>query len=81
MKETINKEQGTKETTKKVLPTNDLVFKKTFGTAKNSHILAGFINDILDLEVTDVSVENTYNFGTFCELGRKPEIRYTQTNY
>ena len=77
MKECNNK---TQEIWKKVLPTNDLVFKKTFGTPKNSHILTGFINDILDLEVMDVSVENTYNFGTFCTMERNPKIRYTQVD-
>ena len=57
MKERNNKTQAIQ---KWILPTNDLLFKKIFANPKNSHILTGFINDILDLGATDVSVENTY---------------------
>jgi len=64
----------------KVLTTNDIVFKKVFTSPQNSHILIGFINDILELEVTEVDVGNTYNFKTICEENKNPEVRYTEVD-
>jgi conserved hypothetical protein (putative transposase or invertase) len=64
----------------KVLTTNDVVFKKVFASPQNSHILMGFINDILELNVTEVSVENTYNIKTFYDEDKHPHIRYTQVD-
>ena len=64
----------------RVLTTNDIIFKKVFGSPQNSHILTGFINDILELGVTDVSVENTYNIKTFYDEDKKPNRRYTQVD-
>ena len=64
----------------RVLTTNDIVFKKVFASPQNSHILIGFINDILELDVTEVSVENTYNIRTFYDEGKEPHIRYTQVD-
>ena len=74
--------QETKQTTRKerVLTTNDLVFKKVFASPQNSHILAGFINDILDLNVTDVSIEDTYNIKTYHGEDKKPKRKYTQVD-
>ena len=64
----------------RVLTTNDLVFRKVFASPQNSHILTGFINDILELGATDVSIENTYNINTFYEENKDPEIMYTQVD-
>ena len=64
----------------RVLTTNDLVFKKVFASPQNSHILIGFINDILELGVTEVSVENTYNIRTFYDERKRPYVRYTQVD-
>jgi len=64
----------------RVLTTNDIVFKKVFASPQNSHILTGFINDILELGATDVSVENTYAIDDFREENEAPEIRYTQVD-
>ena len=65
---------------KKVLPTNDILFKKVFSSPQNSHILIGFINDILGLEVVEVTIENTYNIQSFYVEGVHPELKYTQVD-
>ena len=49
----------------KVNPKNDLLFKKVFASPKNSHILIGFLQDLLGLEVSDVTIENPYNIDVF----------------
>ena len=64
----------------RVLTTNDLVFKKVFASQQNSHILIGFINDILSLGVTEVSIEDTYNIKTFYDENEKSHMRYTQVD-
>jgi hypothetical protein len=35
---------------RKVITTENLIFKKIFASPQNSHILMGFINDILGLD-------------------------------
>jgi len=64
----------------RVLTTNDIIFKKVFASPQNSHILIGFINDILELDVTEVNVENTYNIRTFYDESKQPYVRYTQVD-
>ena len=59
---------------KRVITTEDLVFRKIFASPQNSHILIGFINDILGLDVTEVSVENTYNIKSFYDENRNPNV-------
>ena len=87
-------QQGTRQTTnqatekvenqvtshKRALTTSDIVFKKVFASPQNSHILTGFINDILELNVTEVSIEDTYNIRAFYDEYKKPNIRYTQVD-
>ena len=65
---------------KRVLTTEDLVFKKVFASPQNSHILIGFINDVLELDVTEVHVEDSYNIITFYEESKKPKRGYTQVD-
>ena len=65
---------------KKVLTTNDLVFKKVFASPGNSHILIGFINDILGLHVEEVTIVDTYNIRSFYDENGNPDLRYTQVD-
>ena len=63
---------------KKVITTTDLIFKKVFASPQNSHILIGFINDILGLDIEDVSIEDTSNIRSFYNEKDEPELRYTK---
>ena len=45
----------------KILPTNDLLFKKTFTSTGHEHILLGFIQDILGENFKNVSTRETYD--------------------
>jgi len=65
---------------RKVITTNDIVFRKIFASPQNSHILIGFINDMLGLDVTEVSVENTYNIKNLYDGDKAPILRYTQVD-
>ena len=65
---------------KKVLPTNDLLFKKVFSSPQYSHILIGFINDVLGLDVEEVVIENTYNIKSFYNENKEISLRYTQVD-
>ena len=65
---------------KKVLPVNDILFKKVFSSPQYSHILIGFINDVLELDVEDVTIENTYNIESFYDNSENPEFRFTQVD-
>ena len=80
MKEATKRATEQEVQQERVLATNDLVFKKVFASPQNSHILTGFINDVLGLEATDVSIENTYQPEIFREENKDPEIRYTQVD-
>jgi len=65
---------------RKAITTNDIVFRKIFASPQNNHILIGFINDILGLDVTEVSVENTYNIKNLYDGNKVPILRYTQVD-
>ena len=64
----------------KVLTTRDIVFKKVFASPENTHILKGFINDILGLDVVEVTVENAYNIKTFYNEQGETGLQYTQVD-
>ena len=64
----------------KVLTTRDIVFKKVFASPENNHILKGFINDILGLDVVEVTVENAYNIKTFYNEQGETGLQYTQVD-
>lgn len=49
----------------KLLPTNDLLFKKTFTSPESEPILRGFIQDITGLEIDSVMTEETYSIHNF----------------
>jgi predicted transposase/invertase (TIGR01784 family) len=42
-------------------PTNNLLFLKCFASPENSDVLKGFIKDVLDIPLTDITIENPYN--------------------
>ena len=65
---------------RKVKTVNDVIFKKVFASPQNSHILMGFINDVLGLDITEVTVENTYNIKTFYDENNEGDTRYTQVD-
>ena len=65
---------------KKVLPTRDLIFRKVFASPQNSHILIGFINDILDLDAKEVTVKDTYNIQSFYDVNQDVKMGYTQVD-
>lgn len=65
---------------KRVLTTNDLIFKKVFASPQNNHILIGFINDILELEVEEATLEDTYNIQSFYDEKGEANVRYTQVD-
>ena len=50
-----------------IRPTNDLAFKKTFGTPENKLALISLLNAILGLKVPicDMTIENPYNLQDF----------------
>jgi predicted transposase/invertase (TIGR01784 family) len=42
-------------------PTNNLLFLKCFSSPQSTGVLAGFINDVLGIEVDDIRIENPYD--------------------
>ena len=80
MQKATNQEMKQATVKERVLTTEDLVFRKVFASPQYSHILMGFINDVLDLGVTKVHVEDTYNIRTFYEENKKPKRGYTQVD-
>ena len=64
----------------KVVTTQNVVFKKVFASPENNHILIGFINDLLGLGITSVTVEDTYNIKSFYNANEEPEMRYTEVD-
>jgi predicted transposase/invertase (TIGR01784 family) len=42
-------------------PTNDLLFKRSLANAKHPDVTAGFINDMLGLDVAEIHIENPYD--------------------
>jgi len=51
-----------------VNPTNDLAFRKTFGSEEHTPILAGFIKDFFFIEPTALAVENPYSIKAYREM-------------
>ncbi len=43
---------------KKVIPTNDILFKKVFGSMKYRHLLIHLIEDVLKIQVEEAGIEN-----------------------
>ena len=63
-----------------VNPTNDLAFRKVFGSSENIHILAGLIKDFFFIEPTGLAIENPYSIKSYKELLKDQEVfRLRQT--
>ncbi|WP_163654649.1 PD-(D/E)XK nuclease family transposase [Listeria sp. PSOL-1] len=60
---------------------NDLLFKKVFASPKWRHILIGFIQDILNLDVEDVTIDNPYSIETFYKASKEEnKLFYTEVD-
>lgn len=55
----------------KVLPTNDLCFKKLFASDQNKDVLKPFIQDIFGIAIQDVSIKNPYSIKAFNKMLKK----------
>lgn len=64
----------------KVTPANDILFKKVFGSPKYRHILIGFIKDILDINVEEVTIENPYNIDTYYQTTQEKQLLQTEVD-
>lgn len=63
-----------------VNPTNDLAFKKVFGSNENIHILAGFIKDFFHIDPDGLTVENPYDIKAYKEIIKdKEQVRMRAT--
>ncbi|MDR1358462.1 MAG: Rpn family recombination-promoting nuclease/putative transposase [Coriobacteriales bacterium] len=59
------------------LPTNDLLFKRSLANAKHPDVTAGFIHDLLGLDVSEVHIENPYDIQVFRDSLGKGGLRPT----
>ncbi|MDR1089216.1 MAG: Rpn family recombination-promoting nuclease/putative transposase [Coriobacteriales bacterium] len=59
------------------LPTNDLLFKRSLANASHPDVTAGFIHDLLGLEVSEVHIENPYDIQVFRDSYGKGGLRPT----
>jgi len=64
-----------------VNPTNDLAFKKVFGSNENIHILKGFIKDFFFIEPEDLVVENPYSIKAYKEYVKDQEVFRLRPQY
>ena len=66
---------------KRISPTNDLAFKKVFGSDENLDILSGLMNDFFGLSgIEGLKIENPYNISVYQETFKNkvaPKLRYT----
>jgi predicted transposase/invertase (TIGR01784 family) len=60
---------------KYISPTNDLAFKKVFGSDENIHILKGFINDFFGITPEYITLTNPYNIQEYRELLKGTNIQ------
>lgn len=58
----------------KILPTNDLMFKKTFATEGNEDITIGLIKDFFGLTAKELILKTPYSIDEYMELLNKNEI-------
>ena len=59
---------------------NDVLFKKVFATPENSHILIGFLQDILGIIVESVEILSPYQIETYYENMEQGELLYTEVD-
>jgi predicted transposase/invertase (TIGR01784 family) len=52
--------KGSKQV-KRISPTSDLAFKKTFGSVEHTDIISGLINDFFDIIAEDITIANPYS--------------------
>ena len=62
--------------TKRISPTNDLAFKKTFSERGNEDVLQGIIGDFFDFrpKLDDITITVPYSIKAYQEIFRKEEI-------
>ncbi|AXY25530.1 hypothetical protein CL176_05720 [Suicoccus acidiformans] len=65
--------------TLKLKPTNDLVFKKIFGTEKNIPILQSFVQDMLGFEIEIIKINNPYHIEDFINQ-ESDKLNYTEVD-
>ena len=59
---------------------NDLLFKKVFGSPRYSHILIGFLRDILQLDIEEVTIENPYDISVFRKQLETNKVFHTEVD-
>ncbi|GHU74169.1 hypothetical protein FACS1894188_01610 [Clostridia bacterium] len=57
----------------RILPTNDLCFKKIFADISNLDILRGLINDFFGLNPVDIIIQNPYSIESYKKLLKEAE--------
>ena len=65
---------------KKYLPTNDLLFKKTFASVGNEAILIGFLQDVLQIEIESIPVKQPYHIDQFKNALNPDELLKTEVD-
>lgn len=65
---------------KKYLPTNDLLFKKTFASVGNEAILIGFLQDVLQIEIESIQVKQPYHIDQFKNALNPDELLKTEVD-
>jgi predicted transposase/invertase (TIGR01784 family) len=59
----------------KLLPTNDLAFKKAFADARNTDVLRGLINDFFGLDPEEIIVKHPYDIELYKKEFREAKAR------
>jgi predicted transposase/invertase (TIGR01784 family) len=59
---------------------NDLLFRKCFSSANHPEVPQNFISDVLDFEVTAITLENPYDIRTFTNKDGKNDLRHTEVD-
>ena len=59
---------------------NDLLFKKVFGSPRYAHILVGFLKDILQLDIEEVTIENPYDIAVFRQELTQNKVFHTEVD-
>jgi predicted transposase/invertase (TIGR01784 family) len=65
---------------KKISPTNDLIFRKTFASKGNEDILAGLAKDFFSLEPRKITINNPYSIESYYKIvADKKELSARET--
>jgi predicted transposase/invertase (TIGR01784 family) len=63
-----------------IAPTNDLLFYKAMASAEHPEITAGFISDMLGIEVASVEVEQPYDIKRFVRADGELDLNRTEVD-